>query len=118
MSTNWELVPFRTRMCPIKRPAGHLARLQEEGQVAFIPQVEWVQMSLQLLLQVHLPIWAKLAPIVVRGRFLLSYTTSPNKHLTNELALADADPLGVNQNVTFDQVGGLDNRASVICLLG
>jgi len=26
------------------------------------------------------------------------------------LALADADPLGVNQNVTFDEVGGLDDR--------
>lgn len=25
-------------------------------------------------------------------------------------ALADADPLGVNQNVTFDEVGGLDER--------
>ena len=27
-------------------------------------------------------------------------------------ALADADPLGVNQNVTFDEVGGLDDRMS------
>ena len=27
------------------------------------------------------------------------------------LALADADPLGVNVNVTFDEVGGLDDRA-------
>lgn len=26
--------------------------------------------------------------------------------------LADADPLGVNQNVTFDEVGGLDDRES------
>ena len=26
------------------------------------------------------------------------------------LALADADPLGVNTNVTFDEVGGLDDR--------
>lgn len=26
------------------------------------------------------------------------------------LALADADPLGVNANVTFDEVGGLDDR--------
>jgi ATPase family AAA domain-containing protein 2 len=25
-------------------------------------------------------------------------------------ALADADPLGVKQNVTFDEVGGLDDR--------
>lgn len=27
-----------------------------------------------------------------------------------DASLADADPLGVNQNVTFDEVGGLDNR--------
>jgi hypothetical protein len=27
-------------------------------------------------------------------------------------ALADADPLGVNQIVTFDEVGGLDDRSS------
>lgn len=29
------------------------------------------------------------------------------------IALADADPLGVNQNVTFDEVGGLDDRKSL-----
>ncbi len=29
------------------------------------------------------------------------------------LALADADPLGVNQNVTFDEVGGLDDRQDI-----
>jgi hypothetical protein len=28
-------------------------------------------------------------------------------------ALADADPLGVNTNVTFDEVGGLDDRTCV-----
>jgi hypothetical protein len=30
------------------------------------------------------------------------------------LALADADPLGVNQNVTFEEVGGLDDRQSFL----
>jgi hypothetical protein len=29
------------------------------------------------------------------------------------VALADADPLGVNTNVTFDEVGGLDDRTCV-----
>ena len=29
-------------------------------------------------------------------------------------ALADADPLGVNVNVTFDEVGGLDDRTWLI----
>ena len=28
----------------------------------------------------------------------------------HKIALADADPLGVNTNVTFDEVGGLDDR--------
>ena len=28
--------------------------------------------------------------------------------------LADADPLGVNVNVTFDEVGGLDDRKSFL----
>jgi ATPase family AAA domain-containing protein 2 len=32
-------------------------------------------------------------------------------------ALADADPLGVNQNVTFDEVGGLDDRMFSRCIL-
>ena len=32
--------------------------------------------------------------------------------LMASIALADADPLGVNQNVTFDEVGGLDDRKS------
>lgn len=32
------------------------------------------------------------------------------------LALADADPLGVNQNVTFEEVGGLDDRKTVVLL--
>ena len=31
-------------------------------------------------------------------------------NLYAHIALADADPLGVNQNVTFDEVGGLDER--------
>jgi SpoVK/Ycf46/Vps4 family AAA+-type ATPase len=31
-------------------------------------------------------------------------------------ALADTDPLGVNQNVTFDEVGGLDDRSSFVSL--
>jgi ATP-dependent 26S proteasome regulatory subunit len=33
------------------------------------------------------------------------------------LALADADPLGVNTNVTFDEVGGLDDRTCVLHIL-
>ena len=37
--------------------------------------------------------------------------TPSNLGKVSEAALADADPLGVNQSVTFDEVGGLDDRA-------
>ena len=33
-----------------------------------------------------------------------------SKLVCYRIALADADPLGVNVNVTFDEVGGLDDR--------
>lgn len=36
----------------------------------------------------------------------------PLSNPTGIIALADVDPLGVNQNVTFDEVGGLDDRES------
>ncbi|KAH9941140.1 AAA-domain-containing protein [Epithele typhae] len=36
--------------------------------------------------------------------------TPSNLGKVNDAALADADPLGVNQNVTFDEVGGLDDH--------
>ena len=32
-------------------------------------------------------------------------------------ALADVDPLGVNQSVTFDEVGGLDDRTCIVLYL-
>lgn len=34
--------------------------------------------------------------------------------IADTLATADADPLGVDMNVTFDNVGGLDGRKSSI----
>jgi len=57
-------------------------------------------------------IWAKLA---TRVRFLkLGIILRLTKYAA---ALADADPLGVNQNVTFDEVGGLDDRTfHFLCL--
>ncbi|KAI1792573.1 AAA-domain-containing protein [Ganoderma leucocontextum] len=36
--------------------------------------------------------------------------TPSNLGKVSDAALADADPLGVNQNVTFDEVGGLDEH--------
>jgi len=32
------------------------------------------------------------------------------QNVADGVATADADPLGVDMNVTFDNVGGLDNR--------
>lgn len=46
-------------------------------------------------------------------RVSLLYTTQSFHCLCSHLALADADPLGVNVNVTFDEVGGLDERKSI-----
>lgn len=47
------------------------------------------------------------------GKFMFAFP--PASYLpTVIIALADADPLGVNQNVTFDEVGGLDDRQSLI----
>jgi hypothetical protein len=44
---------------------------------------------------------------------LVSLSQRSGEYCTDFLAaLADADPLGVNQNVTFDEVGGLDDRLS------
>ncbi|KAF8520270.1 AAA-domain-containing protein [Hysterangium stoloniferum] len=40
--------------------------------------------------------------------------TPSNLGKVAEATLADADPLGVNQNVTFDSVGGLDDHISAL----
>ena len=40
------------------------------------------------------------------------YHSLPHLVIYRYIALADADPLGVNQNVTFDEVGGLDDRTT------
>jgi len=55
-----------------------------------------------LNLEAPVRIWEKLA---TRVRFLkFSITLRLTKYIA---ALADADPLGVKQSVTFDKVGGL-----------
>jgi len=45
---------------------------------------------------------------------LISLRSEPRR-LISRSVLADADPLGVNQNVTFEEVGGLDDRRLAIC---
>jgi len=56
-------------------------------------------------LEAPVRIWEKLA---TRVRFLkFGITLRLTKYIA---ALANADPLGVNQSVTFDEVGGLDDR--------
>ena len=44
------------------------------------------------------------------GKFPFEFSNSPRSLMAFYVALADADPLGVNTNVTFDEVGGLDDR--------
>ena len=64
-----------------------------------------VDCSLLTSLPVHHLIWAKLEKLV-------SYLCLIIAVCLLFAALADADPLGVNQNVTFDEVGGLEDRTS------
>lgn len=56
-----------------------------------------ILVKLEMLVR-HPPIWALFEPL----------------RLISRLVLADADPLGVNQNVTFQEVGGLDDRKLVV----
>ncbi|KAF9449012.1 AAA-domain-containing protein [Macrolepiota fuliginosa MF-IS2] len=52
------------------------------------------------------------APVAAGGMLPgdLTAGTPSNLGRVGDAALADADPLGVNQNVTFDEVGGLDEH--------
>lgn len=63
--------------------------------------------AVRLLLVAPLQIWAKLA---IQVHFSIFDITPRLTKCITITALADADPLGVNQNVTFDEVGGLDDR--------
>ena len=47
-------------------------------------------------------------------RPILIFLLSEPHRLTSRSVLADADPLGVNQNVTFEEVGGLDDRGLTV----
>ena len=67
-----------------------------------------------------LVIWGLVGhPILVRlemlVRIVLVFLPS-NHRLISHSVLADADPLGVNQNVTFEEVGGLDDRKLPVTL--
>ena len=64
-----------------------------------------VDYSLLTSLLVHHLTWAKLEKLVSYLCFIIVVCSL-------FAALADADPLGVNQNVTFDEVGGLEDRTS------
>ena len=64
-----------------------------------------VDCSLLTSLPVHHLIWVKLEKLVSYLYFIIAVCSL-------FAALADADPLGVNQNVTFDEVGGLEDRTS------
>jgi len=62
--------------------------------------------------QAALPILVKLETLV---RSLLIWSRFEPRRLISRSVLADADPLGVNQNVTFEEVGGLDDRKLIVC---
>lgn len=92
------------------RPSKHLddpsERLQEVARVAFTLLVAWGPTSLLQRLLAHPPTLVKSGQtaVCISDTFNLGHTDY------GTAALADADPLGVNQNVTFDEVGGLDDR--------
>lgn len=56
------------------------------------------------------------ASSILAGDLAAAAGTPSNLGKVGDASLADADPLGVNQNVTFDEVGGLDDRTSFRCL--
>ena len=66
--------------------------------------VIWAQVVLLILVKLEMPV-----------RPLLSWLRVEPHRLIFRSVLADADPLGVNQNVTFEEVGGLDDRKLNAC---
>jgi len=87
----------------LPRPRGQGDSLLGEA----LPTVSW----LVTWGRVALPILVKLEMLV---RSLLIWPQFESRRLTSRSVLADADPLGVNQNVTFEEVGGLDDRESIV----
>ena len=75
----------------------------------YLPAVQQLEACSQLTSQLQvLPlIWVKSAKLVSPHAILFTFLRDLSSY---SAALADADPLGVNQNVTFDEVGGLDDR--------
>ncbi|KAI0059309.1 AAA-domain-containing protein [Artomyces pyxidatus] len=51
---------------------------------------------------------------ILPGDLATAAGTPSNFGKVGDAALADADPLGVNQNVTFDEVGGLDDHINAL----
>jgi hypothetical protein len=72
---------------------------------ALFLRVALVYCQATLLLLAPRRTWVKLVMQVI------AITTRKLSQTYPFVALADADPLGVNTNVTFDEVGGLDDRA-------
>jgi len=75
-----------------------------------VEAVPMVSLPVILGLVVHL-ILVKLEMLV---RPILIFLRFEPRRLISHSVLADADPLGVNQNVTFEEVGGLDDRESIV----
>lgn len=65
-------------------------------------------------LRVHRRISGSIRPMQVEYPYITKIWPAANS-IVYTSALADVDPVGVNPNVTFDEVGGLDERKSCNC---
>ena len=84
------------------------------------PRGQGASLLVEAVPMVLLPVtWDLAAPLILVKlemlvRPLLIWLRVEPRMLIFRLVLADADPLGVNQNVTFEEVGGLDDRKSIV----
>lgn len=86
-----------------------------------LPQVQAGCLLVEVVLTASwLAIWDQVVPLIlVKSEMLVRplpiWLRFESRGLIFCSVLADADPLGVNQNVTFEEVGGLDDRKSNVC---
>jgi hypothetical protein len=99
-------------MIHLETPETKVLPLQLRDLEDFLPEVTVPMVSLLATSGlVDPPIWAKLEMPV---RPLLIWLLLEPREFIPSSVLADADPLGVNQNVTFEEVGGLDDRKLIV----
>ena len=92
---------------------GLLLRPRDQEGSSLVEAAPMVSLLVTWDLAAHL-ISVKLEMLV---RPFLIWRRFEPRRLISCSVLADADPLGVNQNVTFDEVGGLDDRKLTVCVV-